>query len=99
LINSNEIDSVLIGGRRYIIWQSWLDYLERQKQAEENGIGRIASPNPRARMRTSATADSSVSAPSPAKSGQSRIGLPANPAAPPRRPRGRPPKPRSMVRT
>jgi hypothetical protein len=85
LINEGEIQSVLVGKRRLIIVQSYLDYLGRQKRAEENGIGCIPSPNPRA------------------KSGNVHIASPAtaNDALPSRRrPRlGRPPKPRSTVRS
>jgi hypothetical protein len=58
LINEGEIQSVLVGKRRLIIVQSYLDYLERQKQAETNGIGRIASPNPRAKSSNAPTAPS-----------------------------------------
>jgi hypothetical protein len=78
LINEGEIQSVLVGKRRLIIVQSYLDYLERQKQAEENGVRRIASPNPRAK-----SGDGHIASP-----------VSANDPAParPRPARGRPPK-------
>jgi hypothetical protein len=91
LINEGEIQSVLVGKRRLIIVQSYLDYLERQKQAEANGIGRIASPNPRA------VANRNGSGSSLAKAGQkSRITSPAaNEAAPARQRPARAQSPKS----
>ena len=56
-----EIDSVLVDGRRVIIVQSYLDYLERQKQAQAAGVGRIPSPNPRAKSGDGRTASPAVS--------------------------------------
>ena len=49
LIGAGEIQSVLVGRRRLVIVQSYGDYLERQSKAQSAGVGRIASPNPRAR--------------------------------------------------
>jgi hypothetical protein len=52
LINKGEVESFLIGdkrGRRYIITDSWFDYVERQRHKEAAGEIRVASPNPRAR--------------------------------------------------
>src|SRR5713101_383168 len=48
LIDAGEIDSVLIGRRRYVILDSYRAYLERLKHTQVAGIGKIASPNPRA---------------------------------------------------
>ena len=52
LIEAGEIKSVLVGRRRLIVVQSYLDYLARQMQQQAAGIGRIASPNPRSRRST-----------------------------------------------
>ena len=52
LINRGELSSFLVGdkrGRRYIITQSWLDYIERQRRKESAGKIGTRSPNPKAR--------------------------------------------------
>ena len=52
LIRKGELRSVLVGdvrGRRMIETQSWLEYVERQRQREAAGEIGMASPNPRAR--------------------------------------------------
>jgi hypothetical protein len=48
LINASEIESVLIGNRRLIIMQSWVDYISRLQQ-QQAGSTLGASPNPKAR--------------------------------------------------
>jgi hypothetical protein len=85
LIEAREIESVLVDRRRVVIVQSYLDYLKRRKQAEENGVGRIASPNPRAKSADGHIASAAA----------------ANATSPSRRRplRGRPPKSRSTVRS
>jgi hypothetical protein len=60
LIDRGEIESRLIGGvrgRRLIITQSWLDYLERQRLKEAAGEIGAASPNPRSRARAARPPD------------------------------------------
>jgi hypothetical protein len=55
LIAAGEIESRLAGpgprGRRLILVDSWLRYLERQGEREAAGEIGMASPNPRARKR------------------------------------------------
>jgi hypothetical protein len=54
LIEKGEVSSFLVGdkrGRRYIVVQSWLDYIERQRRKEAAGEIGVTSPNPRARRR------------------------------------------------
>src|SRR5215203_4841967 len=54
LIREGELSSFLVGdkrGRRYIITQSWLDYVARQRSKEVAGEIGGPSPNPRARER------------------------------------------------
>ena len=47
LIGDGEIESVTIGRKRYIIVQSYIDFLRRQAQSAQV----LASPNPRAGSR------------------------------------------------
>lgn len=88
-----EIESVLVGRRRLIVVASYLAFLERQKQAQAAGIGRIDSPNPRAATNGSALAVKTASQ----KKGR-RIASPAGnvPSGPNRRSRGRPPNSRPV---
>jgi hypothetical protein len=50
LIAKGELDSVLVGRRRLIIMKSFHRYIERLREREAAGVGRIASPNQRAGM-------------------------------------------------
>jgi hypothetical protein len=47
LISEGEIESVTIGKKRYVILQSYVDFLHRQAQS----AAALASPNPRAGSR------------------------------------------------
>ena len=49
LIAAGEIDSFLVGARRYIIIQSWVDYVARQRGKEEARLA--AGQRPRMRGR------------------------------------------------
>jgi len=71
LIGVGEIESVTIGRRRYIIVQSYIDFLRRQAQSAPA----LASPNPRAGSRV--TAQSSALSPPPTEmDGRKRRGRP-----------------------
>src|SRR6516162_9929943 len=59
LIGHGEIESVTIGRKRYIIVQSYIDFLHRQAQSAPT----LASPNPRAGSRVAA--QSSARSPPP----------------------------------
>ena len=50
LIGHGEIESVTIGRKRYIIVQSYIDFLHRQAQR----VPALPSPNPRVGSRTTA---------------------------------------------
>jgi hypothetical protein len=50
LISEGKIESVTIGRKRYIIVQSYIDFLHRQAESAQI----LASPNPRAGLRVSA---------------------------------------------
>jgi hypothetical protein len=68
LIQRGEIQSALVGdrrGRRVILTQSYLDYLERQQQKEAAGDIGAPSPNPRARKRSATPQPRGKSAPQP----------------------------------
>jgi hypothetical protein len=49
LIAKGELDSVLVGRRRLILMESFLRYIDRLREREAAGIGRVASPNPKAK--------------------------------------------------
>jgi len=59
LIGVGEIESVTIGRKRYIIVQSYIDFLRRRAQ----NVPGIASPNPRAGSRIAARSSLRASAP------------------------------------
>jgi len=73
LINAGEIESVLVGNRRLIIMQSWVDYISRLQQ-QQAGSALGASPNPKARKNSTTlsplkTAPAAI-IPSPRKRGR-----------------------------
>jgi hypothetical protein len=71
LIGDGEIDSVTIGRKRYIIAQSYIDFLRRQARSAPT----IASPNPRAGSRF-VTRPSARSPPPTVVEGRRRRGRP-----------------------
>jgi hypothetical protein len=89
LIGEREIESVLVGRRRLVIWPSYLDFLDRQKRAQAAGIGDIPSPNPRAHQRDAAAAsDPALEKKRPVASPPTARRLPGRPPSRPARPRG-----------
>ena len=85
LVNSGELQTITIGKLRYVIVQSWLDFIERQRR-EQPTFKRNWHP-PGRRSRNSAPNDEAISAPTVAADPP----LTEAPAASaPRRGRGRP---------
>jgi hypothetical protein len=56
LFAAGEVDTVMVVGRRHVIWQSWLDYLERQRR----GIPRDPAEKARAAAEYRRTADETL---------------------------------------
>jgi hypothetical protein len=72
LIGDGEIESITIGRKRYIIVQSYIDFLRRQAQSAQA----LASPNPRAGSRV-VTRPSAGSRTSTVVEGRRRRGRPS----------------------
>jgi hypothetical protein len=51
LIAAGEIDSFLVGNRRYIVTQSWIDYVARQRAKEAARLAAGTRPRMRGEAR------------------------------------------------